>query len=281
LLDELEAAGRLDNAYVVFTSDNGYAFGEHRLTSKGQLYEESIRVPLWVRGPDVVSGTLDRLTTNLDILPTILEWTGVATSLPIDGQSFADDARGVDTYQNRDAVLLFGCRTHELLGNTDCGAHREPMGTAWGLRTERYKYVAYADGFEQVFDLDLDPWERTNLAYDAAHEALRAELRNQLASSRGDASGITGRVTNRDGEGLSGIEVTLRPVGGDWTIATRTHPNGGYGFLILPPGQYHVRFEDPAGAYKRQFFDGAGSVGGADLVTAGYVTGVDASLARR
>ena len=61
----------------MFTSDNGYAFGEHRLVGKGDLYEASVRVPLLVRGPDVQPGTIDRLTSNVDLVPTILDWAKV------------------------------------------------------------------------------------------------------------------------------------------------------------------------------------------------------------
>src|SRR2546429_42016 len=73
ILTELERTDRLENTYVIFTSDNGYAFGEHRLVGKGGLYQASVRVPLLVRGPGVQAGTVDRLTSNVDFVPTILD----------------------------------------------------------------------------------------------------------------------------------------------------------------------------------------------------------------
>ncbi|GIU89461.1 MAG: hypothetical protein KatS3mg010_0560 [Acidimicrobiia bacterium] len=69
LFAELESTGRLDDTYVVFTSDNGFSFGEHRLVGKGHLYDESVRVPLLVRGPDVRPGLVERLTSNIDLAP--------------------------------------------------------------------------------------------------------------------------------------------------------------------------------------------------------------------
>ena len=73
ILDALRGTGRLDNTYVVVTSDNGYHFGEHRLLEKGDLYDESIRVPLLVRGPGVTAANDGRLTSNIDLAPTFLD----------------------------------------------------------------------------------------------------------------------------------------------------------------------------------------------------------------
>ncbi len=68
-----------------------------------------------------------------------------------------------------------GCRTGV---NSDrvCGGYRGDMGRNWELRTEQYKYVEYPDGFVQLFDLSVDPWEVTNLATDAAHAPVLADL---------------------------------------------------------------------------------------------------------
>ena len=87
LVDELEAAGELDNTYIFFTSDNGWFGGEHRIRSgKNRPYEESARVPLFVRGPGVADGaTTEKLTLNTDFAPTFAELAGV--SFPADGRS--------------------------------------------------------------------------------------------------------------------------------------------------------------------------------------------------
>jgi arylsulfatase A-like enzyme len=179
IVGELEREGRLNNTYLVFTSDNGYAFGEHRLVGKGDLYEESVRVPLLARGPTVRPGTIDRLTSNVDLVPTILDWANVrAPRHFLDGSSFADDLSGKDASAPQE-VLLRGCRTQRG-PDDDCGGYVSNMGFNWGLRTATHKYVEYPDGYVQLFDLTTDPWELTNLAPDPNQAPLVAELHARL-----------------------------------------------------------------------------------------------------
>jgi arylsulfatase A-like enzyme len=94
LVATLKAAGEYDNTYVVFTSDNGYGLGQHRVEGKGTPYEESIKVPLVVVGPDVEPGTVDELALNIDLAPTIAELAGVATPDFVDGRSLVPLLRG-------------------------------------------------------------------------------------------------------------------------------------------------------------------------------------------
>ena len=179
IVAELERTGRLKNTYLIFASDNGYAFGEHRLIGKGDLYEASARVPLLVRGPDVQAGTVDRLTSNIDFVPTILDWAHVTAPRHfIDGTSFAGDLRGRPQHDPQE-ILLRGCRTQRGVGN-QCGGYRSNMGFNWGLRTATHKYIEYPDGYVQLFDLTSDPWELTNLASDPAQAPLIADLHARL-----------------------------------------------------------------------------------------------------
>ncbi len=185
ILNELRRTKRLDNTYVVFTSDNGYHFGEHRLMEKGDLYEESVRVPLLVSGPGVVAGSDARLTSNIDLAPTFLEWAKVAPPAKFfDGKSFAASARGV-AKSGPAAVVLRGCRTiadSEAPGA--CGGYETNMGKNWGLRTARYKYVEYPNGEKQLFDIITDPLELTNLAPNPAFAATITSLHVQLVALR-------------------------------------------------------------------------------------------------
>jgi len=91
VIDALAAAGRLDNTYIFFTSDNGFHLGEHRLMPGKQTpYEEDIRVPLVVRGPGVPPGsTIDLVSGNVDLAPTFLELAGAAIPPDVDGRSLA------------------------------------------------------------------------------------------------------------------------------------------------------------------------------------------------
>jgi arylsulfatase A-like enzyme len=187
IFDALARAGRLANTYVVVTSDNGYHLGEHRLFSKGDLYEESIRVPLLVRGPGVRPASDARLTSNIDLAPTFLDWARVKPPGHFfDGSSFAASARDAKI-AGPAAVLLRGCRTGgaPTTGGGACGSHFTNMGKNWGLRTARYKYVEYRDGYRQLFDLVADPGEVRNLAPNPAYAATIVQLHKRLVALRG------------------------------------------------------------------------------------------------
>jgi arylsulfatase A-like enzyme len=191
IIDELRRAGRAGNTYIVFTSDNGFSFGEHRLIGKGHLYEESIRVPLFVRGPGIASRTVSRLTSNVDILPTVLDWAGVDPPKDfVDGTSFASAAAGDAGAKGPDEVLLRGCRTSRDNPAPDCGGYVEEMGLNWGLRTATHKLIENADGSVQLFDLRRDPFELTNLESDPAQTRLKRQLRARLSQLRSGELGF-------------------------------------------------------------------------------------------
>ena len=183
----LERTKRLEDTFIIFTSDNGFSFGEHRIIGKGHLFEDSVRVPLLVSGPGVRPGPVDRLTSNVDIVPTILDWAGTtAPDAFVDGHSFAEAARGETPRFVPNDVLLEGCRTQRTRGVVApvddsaeapaCGGYAEQMGSNWGLRTATHKYIEYPDGSAQLFDLVTDPYEMTNLAGDPSVAFLQKEF---------------------------------------------------------------------------------------------------------
>ena len=89
LLETLRAVSQLENTYIVFTSDNGFHLGQHRLPAgKNSAYDEDIRVPLLVRGPGVPPGTaVDHLAVNIDLAPTFAALGGTAAPAFVDGRS--------------------------------------------------------------------------------------------------------------------------------------------------------------------------------------------------
>jgi N-acetylglucosamine-6-sulfatase len=165
LVAALDDTGRLDRALVIYTSDNGLMWGEHRWLKKEVPYEEAIRVPLVVRADRIVSNDVDHhLVANIDLAPTIAEAAGVA--LPnSDGASVVPLLRG-ETVPWRSALLI------EHVRGTN------PIPTYCAIRTARQLFVRYETGERELYDLDADPGELDNLA--GTRPALEARLETTL-----------------------------------------------------------------------------------------------------
>lgn len=173
LVATLEEKGVLDRTVVLFTSDNGLLLGEHRLRTKVWPYEESIRVPLVVRTPWAQAGSTDRhLVLNIDIAPTLADLAGVIPPVPVDGQSFAGLLRGRSPPGGwRTAFVveyLAGARSRELPPSFEA------------VRTERYLYVKYENGWRELYDLAKDPHELTSRADDPSFQRIRHTLESRL-----------------------------------------------------------------------------------------------------
>ena len=215
LVKALHDSGELDNTYIVFTSDNGFHLGQHRLgAGKWTPYEEDIRIPLIVRGPGVPEGeTLNHLVLNNDLAPTIADLAGSETPSFVDGRSLVPllteeptplrdwrqrflieavaerGSRGRSTFVNESEVapLLTG---DPLPGNwrrTSAASAQssEEWGRPWmkALRTNNYLYVEYKTGEHELYDLGKDPYELNNM-YATAPPELKQRLEAQLDALR-------------------------------------------------------------------------------------------------
>jgi N-acetylglucosamine-6-sulfatase len=163
--------GELDRTVFIFTSDNGLLLGEHRLSGKIWPYEESIRVPLVVRAPDVVGpGRSDpRIALNIDLASTIAGYAGARPGLHQDGRSLVPLLEERTAHWRRGFVVEF-LQSEPL-----------PAPPAFeAIRTERYLYVEYRTGWRELYDLRADPHELSNLARDPASRALRRTLAREL-----------------------------------------------------------------------------------------------------
>ncbi len=165
----LRARGVLDRTVILYTSDNGFLWGEHRLGGKLWPYEESTHVPLVVRTPwTAANGTVnDEPVLNVDLAPTIARLAGVEPSQPVDGRSFAPFLRG-DTAPWRTAYLL------EYLGRSQLRQGGPPPYVA--VHTKRYVWIEYRNGWRELYDLRRDPWELDNIAGSPATAGLRRSL---------------------------------------------------------------------------------------------------------
>lgn len=187
LTHSLEQNGLLENTYIIFTSDNGFRLGEHRIPSgKGTAYEEDIRVPLLLRGPGIQPGMrISPMTANIDFAPTIAELAGVRAPDFVDGRSFVPCLYDAEVAW-RDGVLLeFGYIDEEALAQalqdpeTDNLLADVAGGAFRGIRGGDYVYIEYANGEIEFYDLKADPYQLENLAGSLNPDTL-ARLRSKL-----------------------------------------------------------------------------------------------------
>ncbi len=181
VLEALERAGSLDETLVIFTSDNGYFWGEHGLGDKRWAYEESIRIPLLMRLPGLIEGgsRIDGIALNVDIAPTLLDLAGAAIPAGSHGRSLVPLLRG-EAIPWREAMLAEYLREE-----------RYPQTPSWqAVRTGRWKLIHYTEleGMDELYDLRADPHELRNVIREpgarSAFEALEAELARQRDATR-------------------------------------------------------------------------------------------------
>lgn len=169
VLGTLKKHRELRNTYVVFTSDNGYLLGEHRLANtKAVPYEESVRVSLVVRGPGIPAGeTRPHLVTNNDWAPTMADLAGLEGRDSWDGRSLRPllNAEGRNVADWRAA----------LLSEHPEGTYRPGHSI---VRTQRYSYIEWSTGETELYDLSTDPYQLENLAGERPEEetVLKARL---------------------------------------------------------------------------------------------------------
>ena len=152
VVDALKETGKLDDTVIIYTSDNGFMYGEHRLIGKSAAYEESIKVPLLMRGPGIPKNeTRSELVNNLDVVATIAELAGATPRLVVDGRSLTTLLANANAPW-RSAILLQSPVSHV----------QKPRARFTGVRTATRKYVKYDTGIEELFDLEADPKEIHN-----------------------------------------------------------------------------------------------------------------------
>jgi arylsulfatase A-like enzyme len=182
LFGTLAASGQLNNTVLLFTSDNGYMIGEHRITSgKNYPYEVSYRLPLLMAGPGIPQGTRNAPITTIDVSATVRDWAG-ASQAGVDGHSMVADIaapRGWNT------ATVFESHV-EQVAKTDPGFAPDAR-TIMGVRTARYGYFRYADGFMELFDLLNDPNELSSVAYRPEYADIRAQLETLTQQTKGCA----------------------------------------------------------------------------------------------
>lgn len=207
VLAALKESGLENETIVVVWSDHGWHLGEKLITGKNTLWEPSTRVPFLLAGPGVTAGArCGEAVELLDLYPTLLDLCGLPPREGLEGQSLLPQLRDAKTSREAPAITTHGPGNH-------------------GVRDERWRYIRYADGSEELYDLEADPEELNNLAGVPKAKPTIDRLAKWLPKS--DAAPIPGSkqrlVELKDGvvywEGdaippsapIPGVEVEQRP----------------------------------------------------------------------
>lgn len=213
----LEEAGLADNTIIVYTADNGYYMGNRGLAGKWAHHDESLRVPMIVMDPRVPESQRGKVTDafalNLDLPSTFLDWADVEIPERYQGRSLQPIVAGGKPADWRTETF------HEHF------AVRTRIPAFEGVRNEKFKYVRYVDDANHEFlhDLENDPNELINLAYDPKHAAMLITMRS---------------ATDRHVREYGG---PLLPLDQQFTKSTPPHPIASAAVTVRPGGDGFVR----------------------------------------
>jgi arylsulfatase A-like enzyme len=157
ILDALDKSPHAKNTVIVLWSDHGWHLGEKNHWHKSTLWEEATRVPLVISAPGYQPGICDRPVSLLDLYPTLIELAGLETIKSHDGVALTPLLRDPKAERNRPAVIEYG------------------RGNA-AVRSDRYRYIRYRDGGEELYDHKTDPHEWNNLAGSEEHTTVKKGL---------------------------------------------------------------------------------------------------------
>jgi len=162
VMDALSKSGQLDNTIIVVWSDHGWHLGEKSITGKNTLWERSTRVPFIWAGPGVSKGAkCTKPVELLDVYPTLLELCGAPKRDELEGHSLVPQLKDSGAAREFPAITTHNQNNHSI-------------------RTEKWRYIHYADGSEELYDESADPNEWKNLAGDSNFHTVKQDLAKWL-----------------------------------------------------------------------------------------------------
>jgi len=194
VIDAVDNSPFRDNTIVIITSDHGWQMGQKDYLFKNSPWEESTRVPLVIRAPGVAQpgGIAEHPVSLIDLYPTLIDLCGLKgdtrkneKGAPLDGHSVRPFLRDPQNgrWDGPDAALSMiyvGKSRKEYSAD-----ERQELGNQhWTIRTQRWRYILYNNGAEEVYDHDSDPREWKNLADSPEHAATKKWLREKLFQMR-------------------------------------------------------------------------------------------------
>jgi arylsulfatase A-like enzyme len=180
VLDALDKGPHGKNTIVVLFSDHGYHLGEKQRWSKFSLWERTTHVPLIVSVPDGLKGRTDKPVELLSIYPTLIDLCGLPVNKKLEGVSLEPLLKNAHSAWKHVAVSTLGHNNH-------------------AVRDERWRYIRYADGSEELYDHQTDPNEWSNLAVQSLtpeHDAIIARLKKHLPGTNRPQRGTQPKKEN-------------------------------------------------------------------------------------
>jgi arylsulfatase A-like enzyme len=192
VVDALEKSGKAENTIIVIWSDHGWHLGEKQITGKNTLWDDGTRVPLIFAGPGVEAGAVCKQPAELlDMYPTLLELCGLPKKKELEGHSLVPQLTDATAVRKWPAITTHNHDNH-------------------GIRTENWRYIRYADGSEELYDMKKDPNEWSNLAANPEYADQKKRLakwipKNNLKPAPGSAARVLtyeNGVANWEGEDI-------------------------------------------------------------------------------
>ena len=194
----LKERGLDQSTMVMFMGDNGFLFGEHGLIDKRNAYEESMRVPFVAHCPELLkAGTVvEGVVANIDIAPTVLELAGLQAPDHMNGESFLQLATGELDPRNWRQEFLYEYYWEWNFPHTP---------TVFALRGDRYKLIQYHGIWDtdELYDLQADPRETTNLIRDPEHRNRVNQMRRRLHELLAETGGMQIPLGRKMGDGAN------------------------------------------------------------------------------
>ncbi len=195
VIDAVDKSPFRDNTIIVVTSDHGWQMGQKDFLFKNSPWEESTRIPFVVRAPGVAKpgGVAEHPISLIDLYPTLVDLCGLEgdtrkneQGAPLDGHSvrpFLEDPQA-GTWEGPEGALsmLFVGDSIKQFSEAE---RWELENQHWTLRTERWRYIRYNDGSEELYDHETDPREWTNLADSPEHAAIKKTLNKKMMNMIG------------------------------------------------------------------------------------------------
>jgi len=204
VVDTLEDTGRLESTYLLFTSDNGFHYGEHRVPfGKVTPYDESVNVPMIIVGPGIPAGVeSEALAANIDLLPTFLGWVGVRPPAFVDGRDLGGILLGateptrhqilIEQFEDPGERVKKGGKPGKAKDVSSAGTPTAKLSQVAlppfvALRGETFMFAIYQTDEIEFYDLVTDPFALDNRAADLSPEAVAqlTQLTNDLAACSG------------------------------------------------------------------------------------------------